>query len=86
MILVFGCGCLASIGAWRSLDEGDQQYIQQYCEQIYGSVYYEQESDRAKAIKECIDEQSQYYSQDEAPKQDFVWLMFIQVGHIHERW
>jgi hypothetical protein len=65
-----GFGCLISFDVWSNPDEGDQQYIQQYCEQTYGSIYYEQESERAKAIKDCIDEQSQYYSQDATPKQE----------------
>jgi len=70
MVLAIGSGSLISFEAQSVPDAGDQQYIQRYCEQTYGSVYYEQESERATAIKDCIDEQSQYYSQDEAPKQD----------------
>jgi hypothetical protein len=70
MVFVIGSGSVVSFDARSNPDAGDQQYIQRYCEQTYGSVYYEQDSERTRAIKDCIDEQSQYYSQDEAPKQD----------------
>jgi hypothetical protein len=70
MLCAIGIGCLASFSVWSNPEEGDRQYVQQYCEQTYGSVYYENESERAKAIKDCIDEQSQYYSQDTEPKRE----------------
>ena len=70
MLSAIGIGSLASFSVCGNPDEGDRHYVQQYCEQTYGSVYYENESERAKAIKDCVDEQSQYYSQDTVPKRE----------------
>ena len=55
---------LPTFSVWSNPSDEDRQYIQQYCEQTYGNAYYDQEEDRAKAINECIEEQSQYYTQD----------------------
>ena len=55
---------LPTSNVWSNPNDEDRQYIQQYCEQTYGNTYYDQEEDRAKAINECIEEQSQYYAQD----------------------